>query len=58
MAGALGGYVYLQRKDKASVEASLGGQISDQKSSLEGLRSEVASPAFRLLPVHSHGLGD
>ncbi|KAK9793447.1 hypothetical protein WJX73_007141 [Symbiochloris irregularis] len=42
LAGGLGGYIYLQRKDKQELESNLTGTISEQKSSLTGLKEQVS----------------
>ena len=41
LAGGLGGYIYLQRKDKQEMESNMSSTISEQKSSLSGLKEQV-----------------
>ena len=48
LAGGLGGYIYLQKKGTAAVQADLDGKISDQRSSLDDLRTQATAPLERL----------
>lgn len=48
LAGALAGYVYLQRKEKAEVVDDLSGKLSGEQEAVNSLKDQVQR---RLLPA-------
>lgn len=46
LAGALGGFLYLQKQDKLKVEDQLSSELSSERSTVDELKQKVSLPAF------------
>lgn len=52
LAGGLGGFLYLQKKEKVQVEEQLTSELSSERSTVDELKQKVWEPFLNTIGVH------
>ena len=52
LAGGLGGFLYLQKKEKVQVEEQLTSELSSERSTVDELKQKVWEPILNTTGIH------